>query len=405
MNKKTRFILFICLFAISGCQYLGQKLNPVDKTTPFVEKESTPDSSLKSSDEPTPVSATEISESTTLDPPSSIDSATSSSVDATPSSDTVIKQHSDESAMPESTDLDKASLPYKLNVGDVLEISVLDEPEMTRDVTIISDGTLTYLLVGEIPAQGKTIPELRNDLTKALEEYFVSPYVSVITKKLNIPPEEEQRVVILGAVKNPKNFILHKGDRILDLIAEAGGLLYTQTEFGARTIANLKASYLSREGKTADVDFYRLLQLGDMEQNIKLKPNDFVYIASAEDANIVVMGEVDSPKIIPYTRDISLIEALSMSGGFTREAYQSRVVILRPTEDDTKYVEVNVNDLLHGRDVRNIQLEGGDIIFVPEQGISEYARYARFITDMFEVVIRGYEMRDAIRFPQLHRND
>jgi len=294
--------------------------------------------------------------------------------------------------------------PYRLNIGDTLEISVLDEPEMTREVKIIPDGSLTYLLVGEIPAQGKTIKELRDALSKALEEYFVAPYVSVITKELQIPPVEEKRVAILGALKTPGNFKWHKGDKVLDIIAEAGGLLYTQTEFGSRTTANLKASYLSRNGKNIDVDFFRLLQLGDMEQNILLKPDDFVYIADAEDANIVVMGEVNEPKIIPYTRDISLIEALSMSGGFTREAYQSRVVILRTFEDDTKYVEVNVNDLLHGRDVRNIGLEGGDIIFVPEQGISEYARYAKFITDMFEVVIRGYELRETIRFPKLNRN-
>lgn len=294
--------------------------------------------------------------------------------------------------------------PYRLNVGDTLEISVLDEPEMTRDVKIIPDGTLTYLLVGEIPADGKTIKELRNVLTKALEEYFVAPYVSVITKELHLPLIEEKRVSILGALKSPGNFQWRDGDKVLDIIAEAGGLLYTQTDIGSRTTANLKASYLSRNGNKMDVDFYRLLQLGDMEQNIIIEPNDFIYIADAEDSNIIVMGEVNTPRIIPFTRDISLIEALSISGGFTKEAYQSRVVILRTFQEDTKYVEINVNDLLHGRDVRNIQLEGGDIIFVPEQGISEYARYARFLTDIFEVVIRGYELRDAIRFPQLNRH-
>jgi polysaccharide biosynthesis/export protein len=310
--------------------------------------------------------------------------------------------------LPEPTEklkIPSPSSPYRLNIGDTLEISVLDEPEMTRDVKIIPDGSLTYLLVGEIPAQGKTIKELRDALTKALEEYFVAPYVSVLTKELFLPPEEENRVSILGALKNPGNFQWHQGDRVLDIIAEAGGLLYTQTEFGSRTTANLKAAYLSRNGKTVDVDFFRLLQLGDMEQNILLEPNDFVYIADAEDSNIVVMGEVNSPKIIPFTRDISLIEALSMSGGFTREAYQSRVVILRTFQEDTKYLEVNVNDLLYGRDVRNIQLESGDIIFVPEQGISEYSRYANFISNMFEVVIKGYELREAIRFPKLSRDD
>ncbi|MBN1864034.1 MAG: polysaccharide biosynthesis/export family protein [Victivallales bacterium] len=295
--------------------------------------------------------------------------------------------------------------PYQINVGDTLEISILDEPEMTREVDVIPDGTITYLLVGSIQAKGKTIQELKDDLTRVLDEYFVSPYVSVLSRRIQIPSDEEKRVSILGALKSPGNYAWNKGDRVLDIIAAAGGLLYTQTEFGSRTTANLKASYLSRNGKIVDVDFYRLLQLGDMLHNIRLQPGDFLYIANAEDSNITIMGEVSAPKIIPYTRDISLVEALAMSGGFSTNAYMSRVVILRPSEEDTKYIEVNVNDLLYGRDIRNIILEGGDIIFVPEQGISEYARYAKYITDMLDVILKVYQIREAVLFPKLNRND
>ncbi len=300
---------------------------------------------------------------------------------------------------------DSPSPPYRINIADILEISILDEPEMTREVNVIPDGSIAYLLVGSIHAQGKTIQELKDDLTKALEEYYVSPYVSVLSKHVQLPPEDEKRVSVLGALKSPGNYTWNRGDRILDIIAAAGGLLYTQTEFGSRTTANLKASYLSRKGKTVDIDFYRLLQLGDMSHNIKLQPDDFIYIANAEDSNITIMGEVSEPKIIPFTRDISLVEALAMSRGFSTNAYMSRVVILRPSEEDTKYIEVNVNDLLYGRDVRNIILQGGDIIFVPEQGISEYARYARYITDMLDVILKVYQVRETVLFPKLNRNN
>lgn len=292
---------------------------------------------------------------------------------------------------------------YRINIGDVLEISVLDEPEMTRTVTVIPDGTISYLLVGSIKARGMTIAELRIELTKKLSEFYVSPYVSVIANKINLPQEEKKEVSLLGALKNPGNYEWHAGDRLLDVIAEAGGLLYTQTELGSRTTANLKASYLSRDGKLMDVDFYNLLQLGDMTQNLPLEPNDFIFIATAEDSNIIVMGEVNDPRIIPYNRNISLIEALSICGGFTREAYQSRVIILRPTSKDTKYVEVDVNDLLHGKDVSNLMLRGGDILYVPEQTLSEYSRYAGFLSNMADLILKGYAVRDAVRFPKLSR--
>ena len=293
--------------------------------------------------------------------------------------------------------------PYRINIGDVLEISVLDEPEMTRSVTVIPDGTITYLLVGTMKVNGKTIPELRSELTKKLSSFFVSPYVSVMATKINLPEAEKQQVSLLGALKNPGNYEWHEGDKLLDMIAEAGGLLYTQTELGSRTTANLKASYLSRGGKLMDVDFYNLLQLGDMTQNVPLQPDDFIFIATAEDSNVIVMGEVDTPRIIPYNRNISLIEALSICGGFTKDAYQSRVIILRPTSKDTKYVEVDVNELLHGKDISNLMLRGGDIVYVPEQTLSEYSRYAGFLSDIADVILSGYEVYDAVRFPRVNR--
>lgn len=294
--------------------------------------------------------------------------------------------------------------PYRMNIGDVIEISVLDEPEMTRDITVIPDGTITYLLVGEMQAEGLTIAELRKSLTEALEEFYIAPYVSIITRKINLPPDDVKNISILGAVKNSGNFDWNKGDRVLDMIAQAGGLLYTQTEMGSRTTANLKASYISRNGKELDVDFYKLLRLGDMRYNILIEPDDFIYIADSEESTIVVMGEVQSPRIVPYTRNMTVVEALSICGGFTREAYQSRVVILRSREGETKYVEVDVNDLLHGRDVKNLMLEGGDIVYIPEQTLSEYARWAGFLVDIADLVLKGYEVRDAIRFPKLNRN-
>ena len=307
-------------------------------------------------------------------------------------------------AASDDTVLNTIKSPYKLNVGDIIEISLLDEPEMTREVSVMPDGTITYLLVGEMHAAGKTITELRKDLTDKLDEFFVSPYVSIISKKINLPVEEEKRVSILGAIQRSGNYTWNKGDRVLDLIAQAGGLLYTQTELGSRTTANLKASYLSRNGDEVDVDFYKLLRMGDMRYNIELKPGDFIYIADSEESTIIVMGEVYNPRIIPYTRNFSIVEALSICGGFTREAYQSRVVILRTTDGETKYVEVDVNDLLHGKNVKNLMLEGGDIVYVPEQTLSEYARWAGFLVDIADLILKGYEVKDAIRFPHLSRD-
>ena len=390
MRGHLTLLLLIILSVAAGCSYLNQGENSdVDASLQTPQGEDIPSSDLVESDTDSSGFDTDTADEI-KDPFADVVSGTAEVPETSASSDV--------------TALNTVKSPYKLNVGDIIEISLLDEPEMTRDISVMPDGTITYLLVGELSAEGKTITELRRDLTDKLDEFFVSPYVSIISKKINLPVEEEKRVSILGAIQRSGNYTWNKGDRVLDLIAQAGGLLYTQTELGSRTTANLKASYLSRNGDGIDVDFYKLLRLGDMRYNIELKPGDFIYIADSEESTIIVMGEVYKPRIIPYTRDFSIVEALSICGGFTREAYQSRVVILRTTDGETKYVEVDVNDLLHGKNVKNLMLEGGDIVYVPEQTLSEYARWAGFLVDIGNLIIKGYEVKDAIRFPHLSRD-
>lgn len=296
--------------------------------------------------------------------------------------------------------------PYALDKGDLLEISVLEEPEMTRDVSVLPDGSITYLLVGEIPAGGRTIRQLREDLEKALTEYFVKPRVSIIIKKVH---EEalDRYVSMMGALKNPGKYKLTKDERLSDVVADAGGLLYINDFMGGRSVANLKASYLSRNGVKLDVDFDKLFRLGDMRFDIPVEAGDFVYIGEADTDAIIVLGEVTTPQIIPHNRDITVVEAISRCGGFTEKGSKSDVIVLKSSPDaEVKCVRINLEALLlgTGKD-KNILVEGGDIVFVPEQGMSEYSRYAGYLITFADLVLKAYNVRDQIRFPQIHRYD
>lgn len=295
---------------------------------------------------------------------------------------------------------------YRMKIGDSFEISVLDENEMTRQVKVIPDGTITYLLVGEIMAENKTVPELRNDIENKLKQYFVNPKVSILINETT-PQLENQRIVsVVGAVKNPGEFNIKKNSKIVDIVAQAGGLLYINDWMGGRTVANLKASYISRKGVKLDVDFDKLLRLGDMDYNVLLESGDFVYIADAENSSIFVLGQVTNPQLIPYNRDITLVEALSRSGGFTLLAEKSRVIVLRNSTLGNEFVYVNVEALLYGdHEEQNMILKEGDIIYVPEQGMSEYSRYAGYIMTFGSLLLQGYEIRDQVMFPRLNRAD
>jgi len=294
--------------------------------------------------------------------------------------------------------------PYIMDKGDVLEISLLEEPEMTREVTVIPDGTITYLLVGEVQATGRTIKELRLELEKMLGEFFVKPRVSIIIKKVH-EEAAEKYVAVMGAIKNPGKYKISKNERLTDVIADSGGLLYINDFMGGRSVANLKASYLSRNGVKLDVDFDKLFRLGDMRFDIAVESGDFIYIGEADTDAIIVLGEVTTPQIIPHNRDITVVEAISRCGGFTEKGTKSGVVVLKASPDaEVKCVKIDLEALLlgTGKD-RNILVEGGDIVYVPEQGMSEYARYAGYLITFADLVLKAYNVRDQIRFPKLTR--
>ena len=87
-------------------------------------------------------------------------------------------------------------------------------------------------------------------------------------------------------------------------------------------------------------------------------------------------GEVGTPRLVPYDQDMSVTEVVARAGGFTQNAQRTRILVVR--SGLSKPIEVDLEALLLGDPAqKDIQLQGNDIVFIPEQGLSEYSRYAR----------------------------
>jgi polysaccharide biosynthesis/export protein len=114
--------------------------------------------------------------------------------------------------------LDQASSlqAYQLGAGDHLRISVYGEPDLTGEFVVSPVGTVAYPLVGEFPAQGKTVAEFTETLREALQVYVRQPNISV--EVLNYRP-----FYILGEVKNPNTYPFSSGLTVLNAVATAGG--------------------------------------------------------------------------------------------------------------------------------------------------------------------------------------
>src|SRR5207253_3147565 len=107
---------------------------------------------------------------------------------------------------------------YVIGANDVLAISVWKEPDVSRSVTVRSDGKISLPLVGELQAGGQTPRQLEQEITKRLQSYISEPEVTVI-----VTESKSQRINILGMVARPGTYMLTGSATILDAIAMAGG--------------------------------------------------------------------------------------------------------------------------------------------------------------------------------------
>ncbi|HHT9118028.1 MAG TPA: polysaccharide biosynthesis/export family protein [Candidatus Hypogeohydataceae bacterium YC38] len=134
----------------------------------------------------------------------------------------VIETGQKELVMNVPSDADGAipTLPeYKIKMNDVLDISVWGYDELRKEVTVRPDGRISFPLIGDVWSLGLTPRELNERLTKELSEYAKEPKVSVVVKQFAKP-----QAVLLGEVRIPGMYDVFTGQRLIEVLARAGGL-------------------------------------------------------------------------------------------------------------------------------------------------------------------------------------
>jgi len=158
---------------------------------------------------------------------------------------------------------------YVIGADDVLSINVWKEPDVSRSVTVRSDGKISLPLVGELQASGETPRQLEQDITKRLQSYISEPEVTVI-----VTESKSQRINILGMVARPGTYMLTGSATVLDAIAMAGGF---------KDFAKKKSIYVLRAGpdgtqKRISFNYNEVIKGVNPEQNIKLMPRDTLVV-------------------------------------------------------------------------------------------------------------------------------
>jgi polysaccharide export outer membrane protein len=259
--------------------------------------------------------------------------------------------------------------PFRLGQGDVVSVTVLEEPDLSVERTAVRpDGLISVPLAGEVTAAGRPVSDLTGEITTRLERYVIDP-------KVNVRVEELRSVeyLVYGAVVNPGTFPLDRRTTISAAIARAGGLQQGNYRASTIEIADLRHAFIARDGRALPVDFVQLLREGDLRFDIELRPGDGIYIPSGLSQEVYVLGEVSEPMVFAYQDHMPLSRVLSMSEGFTPDGDITRIHVIRGSLGNPTVIASNFRDVLAGRE-RDVSLEPGDIIYVPPKTLTSFSR-------------------------------
>jgi len=265
---------------------------------------------------------------------------------------------------------------YRVGVGDILEVNVWGEEDLSGEYHVRSNRAISFPLLGDVEVRGLTVQEISDKIKALLEKDFL-----VEAKvKTSILEYHSQKVYVFGYIKQPGRYKLRDDPSLLSLLLRMGGV-DSSTGRELKIIRRDPGSDHSGEDvapekndfKFLSVDIWRLLYQGDLSQNIHLKDGDILLVSGSTTSTVVgaqicyILGEVNNPGIFEMTGQFTVLDAVLKAGGFTEFAAPNRSKVIRGEGLNQKIFQIRAGELIANGDMsKNFNLEPGDILLVPE---------------------------------------
>ena len=246
-----------------------------------------------------------------------------------------------------------ATAGITLGPGDVLRVSVYDNPDLSQEVTIGADGAFSYPLIGRVQAAGLPVRQLESLMAKRFADgYLVSPQVGV-----TVTQHKSQQVYVMGAVKTPGPYALQRQTTLLEVLSAAGGptpdagfeVILTHAVDQQALPSGASKISAAANGQPAMRVSLEQLMAGGVPQRITLQDGDVVYVPVA--AFVYVTGEIQRPGRYRLEKDATIQKAVTLAGGFTKFAATKSMTVQRMVDGKRVDFQASPDALLQAEDV------------------------------------------------------
>lgn len=228
----------------------------------------------------------------------------------------------------------------------------------------VINGMIDLPDIPPVKVAGLTIKEAQEKLLEEIQKHYQDAEIFISYKD-----RLSRKVELAGNVRIPAIPVNGK-IRLFEVLSKAG----------VSRDANLFMSYVMRDGRPLAIDLHRLMNEGDMEQNIVMRGGDKIFIANPSDAVVMVMGEVNSPSAIdvPYG-SITLPEAIVRAKGIPYTGDRCRIQIIRGEMQCPKVYVISWEHIVNLPN-RSMLLIPGDTVYVTEKPITKWNRFISQLT-------------------------
>lgn len=236
---------------------------------------------------------------------------------------------------------------YVVGPGDTVEVQLIGNTRGRYSLVVGRDGRIDFPELGPIPVSGRRFQDVREDLEARVRDQMIGTQASVTIGELR-----SIRIFVLGDAQLPGSYTVSGLSTITNALFVSGGI---------KEIGSLRNIQLKREGRiVTTLDLYDLLLNGDTSSDLRLLPNDVIFIPPVG-ATVSVSGEVRRPAIYELKQETSVEDLLALAGGLTAKA-DPRMSTLERISGDHQRVTLDID--LSTRVGRQTTLQSGDVLRV-----------------------------------------